>query len=96
MKKSVPCKVHIRTVTPDHFLCTCNIPNLVSHIYIRVLHRAGTHICKAGAGTCIAMCAGAEQAQVELRAGQEQVVLGVGQAWDEKFFVQVNECSTQK
>jgi len=31
-----------------------------------------------------------------LHSGWERVVLGAGRAWDEKFFVQVTECSTQK
>ena len=43
----------------------------------------GTHISRAGVGTCTAMRAG--QAQVELAVGWEQVVLGAGQVQDDNF-----------
>jgi len=40
------------------------------------------------------MRAGVGRARLELAAGRERVVLGVGRARDEKFFVRVTERST--
>jgi len=47
-----------------------------------------------GAETCIAV--GVEQACVELASGQVVLNASVIQARDDKFFMRVTECSTQK